>query len=186
MSKSCQTRKYKIIFAAVLCGIALFSIAFRFIESRLIYKTPYRSIVKSASKDFAVKESIIYAVMKAESGFRVGIVSSKGAVGLMQVLPSTAEFVAEKRGQKFNEESLIYPAVNIEYGAWYLSYLLSKFTEKTAIAAYNAGEGKVRSWLKNPKYSTDGKNLDVIPYRETSAYVRRVYKNISKYNKYHG
>ena len=186
MSKSCQTRKYKIIFAAVLCGIALFSVAFRFIESHLIYKTPYRSIVKSASKDFAVKESIIYAVMKAESGFREGIVSPKGAVGLMQLLPSTAEFIAKKLDEEYVDGSLLDPAVNIKYGTWYLSYLFAKFSPDAAIAAYNAGEGKVSSWLKNPKYSSNGKTLDVIPYAETAKYVRRVYKNISKYNKYHG
>ena len=186
MSKNCQRSKYKIIFAAVLCGIALFCICYRIIERRLVYKTPYQTVVKTMANEYGVSESIIYAVMKAESGFRVGIVSPKGAVGLMQLLPSTAEFIAEKLGETYVDGCLFYPAINIKYGAWYLSYLFSKFPEKTAIAAYNAGEGKVRNWLKNPKYSTDGKTLDVIPYQETSAYVRRVYKNISKYNKYHG
>ena len=186
MSKRYRKKRYSVILAAVLCGIALFCLSYRLIEKKYVYRTPYHDAVRIASKDYGVSESVIYAVMKSESSFRLTVVSPKGAVGLMQLLPSTAEFIAKKLDEEYVDGSLLDPAVNIKYGTWYLSYLFAKFSPDAAIAAYNAGEGKVSSWLKNPKYSSNGKTLDVIPYAETAKYVRRVNKNISKYNKYHG
>ncbi len=186
MSKHYRIKRYRVILAAVLCGVALFCVFYRLIEKKYVYRTPYHEVVRIVSKDYGISESVIYAVMKSESSFRLTVVSPKGAVGLMQILPSTAEFIAKKLGEEYVEESLFDPVVNIKYGAWYLAYLFAKFSPDAAIAAYNAGEGKVSSWLKNPKYSLNGKTLNTIPYAETASYVRRVNKNISKYNKYHG
>lgn len=132
------------------------------------------------SEKFSVDKALVLAVMRAESRFDEDAVSEKGAVGLMQVLPSTAEFIS---GERVSGEKLLDPDFNVGTGAAYLSYLFGRFScEQTVVAAYNAGEGRVAKWLEDPALSSDGRTLDVIPFAETSAYVRRVlaYKRIYK------
>lgn len=177
------------IFLALALG-ALFALAavmaYFTAESRLVYRTPYRNEVTGFCAAYGVEPALAYGVMKAESGFRAEAESGRGACGLMQITPATGEFIARKLDRPFAREDLFEPAVNIEYGVWYLSYLGKKFGEQEAIAAYNAGEGKVRAWLSDPACSSDGIRLFSIPYPETETYVRRVQKNIVKYRKYCG
>ena len=104
---------------------------------------------------YGVETALIYAVIRAESNFQVQAVSSAGAVGLMQLMPETAD--------------------NIRMGTWYLAYLTVRFGKTDeAIAAYNAGEGRVRQWLNNPAYTDESNRLLCIPYKETQDYVRKV------------
>ena len=78
---------------------------------------------------------------------------------------------------EFSSEKLCEGEYNVRLGCLYLSYLLERFPEeKTALAAYNAGEGKVRGWLKDERYSADGTRLNKIPYPETEEYVKKVMK----------
>lgn len=140
----------------------------------VFYPKKYDSEASSCAAVNLLDESLIYAVIKAESGFDEKRVSKKGAVGLMQLMPSTAKYVAEKY---FNEApgDLYNPSVNIRYGTRYLKYLIEKFADITVtLAAYNAGEGKVSSWLKDARYSADGKTFIIIPYKETEEYVAKV------------
>jgi len=103
-------------------------------------------------------------VIWTESKFDERAVSQKGAMGLMQIMPATGEWLAGKIGEDFNEERLFCPEFNIRLGVFYLRYLLDKFEcEERALAAYNAGEGNVRKW-------EDGE----IRFRETRDFVRRV------------
>ncbi|MBO4262482.1 MAG: lytic transglycosylase domain-containing protein [Clostridia bacterium] len=128
-------------------------------------------------KEFGTDAPLVFAVIREESGFKAESISPKGAVGLMQLTPSTAEYVAS--------ELLKEPAgdisdadTNIRYGVAYLSYLLAKFKdESVSLAAYNAGEGNVAKWLSDKNYSSDGKTLAVIPFRETDEYVKRVLRS---------
>ena len=103
----------------------------------------------------------------------------------MQLMPSTAQWVAEIIGyENYNEEQLFDPVINIELGCYYLSYLSGKFQGVAEIlASYNAGEGTVRGWLKNEKYSLDSLTLTNIPYLQTRQYVEKVNKNIKYYTK---
>ena len=92
----------------------------------------------------------------------------------------TAEWIAGKIGRSdydlFNEND------NIEFGTYFLSYLLSCFQdEKLAICAYNAGQGNVYRWLTTKEYSLDGKTLDKIPFKETREYLEKVEKNMKIY-----
>lgn len=122
---------------------------------------------------YSQESSLILALIRVESGFRPLAISEKGALGLMQILPETAEYVCALYG--YEQGDLLDPAYNIKIGVSYLGYLRSKFENyKTALAAYNAGEGTVRRWLSDPDYSNDGKTLQNIPYAETERYVKKI------------
>lgn len=132
-------------------------------------------IIRQQSEEKNLDPALIAAVIYKESRFRPRE-SSAGALGLMQLLPDTAHFIAGKTGgSKFTTEDLATPQINIAYGAWYLRYLLDHFddNEMTALAAYNAGIGNVNGWLADlgETHITD---LDQIPFPETREYVRNV------------
>lgn len=152
-----------------------------------VYKKPdeYADIISVYSEKYDVPEHVIYAVIKAESGFDYSARSGVGAVGLMQIMPSTFEELTDLHLKEYLEPSSLFDAdTNIRYGTYYLSYLYEIYEDWTLVfAAYNAGMGNVNSWLENKDYSTDGKSLKKIPVRETRKYVSRVEKNIEKYDK---
>jgi soluble lytic murein transglycosylase len=119
-------------------------------------------------------------VIEQESKFRADAKSSAGAIGLMQLLPATAQGIAiHTGGSKFVVSDLYNPEINIRYGAWYLHHLIQKYgDEKTALAAYNAGQQNVDSWR------AQGQGIQ---FAETRTYIdkverlkgiyRRAYKN---------
>lgn len=154
------------------------------VEKRLLYPTPYRETVKKYALEYGVEESLIYAVIKTESSFNERALSEKGAKGLMQITDKTANFIA-KQLNVINYD--IYSAeTNIKFGAKYLSYLYGKFVDtKTILYAYNAGEGNVAKWLKDEKYSIDGKTIITCPYGETVEYANKTLKARKKYLKYY-
>ena len=119
------------------------------------YRRPFRAEVEKSG----LSPALVYAVIKAESGFDEKAISRSGAVGLMQLLPATAEFVCRTEGLEFSPDRLTEGGYNIKLGCRYLNYLLERFSaEETALAAYNAGEGTVRTWLADERYSADGKS----------------------------
>lgn len=141
------------------------------------YPKPYRAEMRRHN---GIDENLVYAVIKAESGFRRNAKSDAGAVGLMQIMPATAFFVRQLYA--LPDGDLFEPSYNILIGTHYLQYLFEKFDSlKTVLASYNAGEGRVLSWLNDEHYSTDGKNLYHIPFEETKNYVDRVEKNYKIY-----
>ncbi|MPN57676.1 Soluble lytic murein transglycosylase [bioreactor metagenome] len=122
------------------------------------------------------------AIIHVESGNREDAVSEKGALGLMQLMPDTAEWIAGKLGETYNQDSVCEPYTNIRYGCWYLDFLFSRFSSTdTVLAAYNAGHNAVRNWLSDPEYSDDGVTLKRIPYTETEQYVEKVDRAYDKY-----
>lgn len=150
-----------------------------------VYPIEYKQEVLKESEENGLDWALVFAVIKVESDFNPNALSKKGAVGLMQLKPSTADYVAKLKGQE--QVDLYNPKVNIEYGCYYLKYLIEKFKNtNTAVCAYNAGEGKVSSWLRNSEYSKDGKTLDTIPFPETKEYLDRIEKTFNKYKKLYG
>ena len=144
----------------------------------------YLSLVNEYAYEYDLKPELVLAVIHAESGFNPKAVSHKGAVGLMQILPTTAVYIAQKVGYSF-EIDLNDVNCNLALGCAYLSYLQNRFeNEQEYICAYNAGEGTVDRWLKDKKYSTDGKTLNKIAYPETREYLKKVLKYQQKYKKY--
>ncbi len=125
-------------------------------SSKPLFKTKFDKLIDEAARHFDVDAALVSAVIKAESDYDPGEVSHKGARGLMQLMPSTA--------QRFGVTNSFDPVANVYGGVRYLRWLLQTFDGNAdlAVAAYNAGEGNV--W----KY--DG----VPPFRETLAYIRRI------------
>ena len=151
----------------------------------LTFKTSYENIVETASKNYNIEKSLIYAVIKAESKFNDNAKSKANAIGLMQVKLSTANYMLELNNESaLTENELFIPETNIKIGTQYLSYLINKFENlEVSICAYNAGETVVREWLNNKEYSQNGKTLTAIPYAETANYLKKVKFNYGVYKK---
>ena len=162
-----------LIAAAVL--LVLYLTVLRPYVLKLRYKLPYAESVIAYSAEFGLDPSLTAAVIFCESGYDPNAKSRVGATGLMQLMPATAEEVAQKLGiEGFTEEMLADPDTNIRMGCYYLSGMVSEFgTAKNALAAYNAGPGRTRTWIGT--YGLNEQNeLIYIPYPETEKYVERV------------
>lgn len=147
----------------------------------------YIQYVRQYSYEYNIPESVVFAVIKVESDFDPDAESVAGARGLMQMLPSTFEWLTsdEHLGEHLHKDELFDPEVSIRYGTYYLNYLYAKFDRNmdTALAAYNAGEGNVAKWLDDPLYSDGNGNLTNIPFSETADYVKKVNGEIETYKK---
>ncbi len=170
MKRTSKKRTVCFVAAIIFLIIAACSGAVLF---RARFPRPYRELVAASGLD----ETLVYALIKAESGFDEDAVSRAGAVGLMQLMPATAEFICRREGIAYDRERLTEGEYNLKIGCAYLSYLLDRFPkEETALAAYNAGEGTVSDWLKDESLSSDGMTLSRIPYAETEGYVKKIKK----------
>ncbi len=147
---------------------------------RATHPLEYAPQIRAASQKFGVDPTLVAGVIYTESRFGHDSESSKGAYGLMQLMPSTARFVAGHSGIRGDYRD---PGVNIEMGTWYLSYLERRYPqdERLALAAYNSGEGKVAQWGLRP-----GFRLRQIPYAETRDYVRNVLAAQKTYRRLYG
>ncbi|MBQ5808447.1 MAG: lytic transglycosylase domain-containing protein [Clostridia bacterium] len=166
---------------AVLIIIGL-SISFGLIYTRMYERYEYKSypcgfeeIVTKYSEKYGVPSIIVYSIIKTESDFQSNAVSSANAVGLMQITSDTCDWVAMKLGEK-SEFALMYdPETNIRYGTYLISYLKLEYGNwDTAFAAYNAGLGRINSWLEDERYSDGNGVLKEIPIDETRAYVEKI------------
>ncbi len=158
--------KIKRLFIIFLILIILSPLAFIYFNVSG-YKLYLRS-VENYSDRYGVDKYLVLAIIKTESNFKVDVVSSKGAVGLMQIMPSTARFIAGELNVK--NYDLLDSETSINFGVFYLSYLTKKYREeRLVICAYNAGEGRVNDWLKH-NLITKNKT----PYKETTIYLKRV------------
>jgi soluble lytic murein transglycosylase len=156
--------------AAVVAGAAVWLLLAppKTVE-RFRYPLRYKAIVRGHARNYHLNPALLAAVIEAESKFRANAKSQSGAIGLMQILPSTAHGIAvHTGGSSFRTQDLYNPEINVRYGAWYLRHLLDKYDdERTALAAYNAGQDNVDRWLSRGSG---------IGYAETRAYVDRVEK----------
>ena len=176
-----------VLVVSILFGF-LFDVVLTTVEKR-IYQKPeeYVPFVEQYAEEFGVPVDLVYAVIKTESGFDSSAVSRKGAIGLMQMMPATFEWLTDDILREYLGIGMLYdPETNIKYGTYYLSRLYNRFGDwDTALAAYNGGEGNVSEWLKDKKYSDDGIRLktDKIPdeFSETKNYVKKVNKALKKY-----
>jgi soluble lytic murein transglycosylase len=144
---------------------------------RGMFPTPYFEIVKRYAAENKLETTMVYAVIKAESGFKDDAVSHKGAIGLMQITEKTGHWIASKLGMSgFTAKNLMEPDTNIRFGCWYLSYLIERFNGNTelALAAYNAGEGTVTEWLEQGNVKWKDLSISSLPYNETQKYLIRV------------
>jgi len=134
---------------------------------RIRYPLSYSEYIRVHAKEHQLDPALMAAVIYQESKFRPSVESSSGAIGLMQLTPSTARGIAIRTGGNAFETSDLYNAeINIRYGAWYLDNLFAKYhNERLVLAAYNAGQGNVDKWIARG---------EDIQFPETRAYVSRV------------
>lgn len=142
----------------------------------LRFPTPYDSPVEQAAKQHQVDPTWIYGIMRRESAFAEAAASGAGALGLMQLMPATAKYIARKTGIRYRKKQLTQPGVNIQLGAAYLGYLLDKFdgNQVLATASYNAGPNAVKRWLPEQGNVPAARWITAIPYKETRDYVKSV------------
>lgn len=151
---------------------------------KIFYQREFEEYVTKYSKEFDVPEALIYAVIRTESSFDPNARSSVGAIGLMQLMPDTLDWLSRLLDEEQPTGEINDPETNIKYGTYYLRHLYNRFGNwETAIAAYNAGHGRVTTWLKNQEYSDDGITLKVIPFEETKNYVNKITGNYNTYKK---
>ncbi|MGO0122354.1 lytic transglycosylase domain-containing protein [Desulfothermobacter acidiphilus] len=150
---------------------------------RHYYPFPYREIIFRQAQANGVDPFLVAAVIKTESNFRPEAVSPRGAVGLMQLLPSTAREVAQREGEKgWQPEELYDPDINIALGTRYLALLFQEFHDPIKVlAAYNGGRGNVERWLRDSTWSGRELDLDQIPFPETRQFVRKTMWNYRIY-----
>ena len=159
------------------------------IADRAVYPQKYSELVSKYAKEYNIPEDVIYATIKVESNFDPEALSVAGARGLMQMLPSTFEWLTgdEHLSENLTPNLLYDPEVNIRYGTYYLKYLYTKFDYNwdTACAAYNGGEGNVAKWLADTKYSDGNGNLTDFPreFGETRNYVKKIRQSRDTYQK---
>ena len=154
---------------------------------RILYKKEYSEYVEKYAGIYDVDENLVYAVIKAESNFNSNAKSNKDAIGLMQLVESTAKDVSKKVdiqliGDDFKEK-LLDPDININLGTKYLSILLERYQNiEIAVTAYNAGIGTVDNWIEKGIIKADGSDIENIPYKETNNYVRKILRDYKIYN----
>lgn len=171
-----------LIIAALLCALAV--LINKTVE-RKIYQISHEPCIKGCAREYGLKGSLICAVIFCESGWDENALSPKGAMGLMQIMPDTGKWISEMKEEpeeQFQSEKLYSAETNIDYGCWYLRFLLDRYDNdlRYALIAYNAGLGNLDKWLKDTEYTKDGR-LEIIPFVQTAEYVERVCDAMEKY-----
>ncbi|MFH1829327.1 MAG: transglycosylase SLT domain-containing protein [Pseudomonadota bacterium] len=141
------------------------------------YPKAYDPIVKRLKPKGDIDSMLVWSIMRNESAFRPRVISPAGAVGLMQLMPTTAGLMAKDLGEgKVSVKDLYKPGTNIAYGITYLNELSNMFPGNAVaiIASYNAGEQAVARWLKNGSFKDIEEWIEEIPYSETNLYVKKV------------
>jgi soluble lytic murein transglycosylase len=151
---------------------------------RIAYPPAFRDEVERWSAPVQVPPDLLQALMREESALDPAVISQAGAIGLTQLMPSTAQSVAKRLGiGPISSSSLTDPATNIRIGAAYLGELLGRYGRQPALAlaAYNAGSGAVRRWLEARGSLELDEFVEEIPIEETRGYVKRVLRTFAAY-----
>ena len=165
---------------------------------RWMYPIGYQSTIQQAATLSDVDPLLVASVIRVESKFQKEDVSHAGAIGLMQLMPQTATWVAGQMAKTGQAErygitvgsatDLSVPTTNIRLGSWYMQYLFAQFNgnEVAAIAAYNAGPKRVQQWLASGTWNGELKTIPNIPVGETRHFVDRVFYNYDLYKRIYG
>lgn len=147
------------------------------------YPFPYFDLISQWSQERQLNPFLVVSLIRQESRFQEKIKSIANATGLMQVLPSTAEWIAPQINVDYKSTDLTDPNDNIMYGTWYLDSTHKQYEDSSllAVASYNAGPGNVSKWLKTLPTSDPDEFVEAIPFPETKNYVRQVLGNYWNY-----
>lgn len=176
------------ILITLLILVSIIFILFKVIKiddiiMKKIYPLKYSEYVEKYAEEYNMDKYMVYAIIKAESNFDENAKSSSNAIGLMQIMETTAIETANKINLEIAEEDLFEPELNINIGLKYFTYLLNHYNNNypLAIIAYNAGMGNVDSWIKNGTIKEDGTDIENVPYKETNNYVRKILRDYEIY-----
>lgn len=182
----CKRGKRALALTAAILALIAFAYIFVYprVLQRMKYPIRYEAQIYEAAAQASVPPALIAAIALTESGYNARALSSQGAMGLMQILPETGGWIAEKLGEQtaFSEDWLYDADKSLMYGSWYLNYLLARYSGdmECAIAAYHAGQGAVDAWLKN----ADAGNLTIPESApRTRHYVSKVKAAYEYYNR---
>lgn len=147
------------------------------------YPWPYFQEIEKWSISRQLNPLLVTALMRQESRFQTKIKSPVGATGLMQVMPSTAAWIAPQMNADIKKINLENANDNIMLGTWYLDYTHRQYNNNSmlAIASYNAGPGNVAKWLQTIPKTDPDEFVEEIPFDETKNYVRQVFGNYWNY-----
>ena len=150
-----------------------------------IYPLKYNEYVERYSEEYNIDKYLVYAIIKVESNFEEQAKSTSNAIGLMQIMESTAVETANKIDLNFIKEDLLNPELNIKIGLEYFTNLLNRYNNNynLAIIAYNAGIGNVDKWIKDDIIKEDGTDIENVPFKETNNYVRKILRDYEIYKK---
>lgn len=150
----------------------------------VFYPQPHHDMVMNACLEYQIDPYLVFGIIRAESKFQSQALSPAGAIGLMQIMPTTGQWIAEQQGiEDFDPSQLHDPETNIYFGCWYLNSLSKEFNGQIPlmVAAYNAGRGTVQQWTADNIWDGNPDELDRIPFEETRLYVGMVLKNYEAY-----
>ena len=158
-------------------------------QKKYVYPFPNKDIVCQYSIKNNLDPFLVAAVIRTESKFLPRARSPRGAYGLMQMMPETAQWVAKEAKEKdFSLERLAEPEVSIRMGTWYLANLNREFRGNSVLvlAAYNGGQGNVKEWMQRYGWTSDFEDASQIPFRETREYVGKVLTSHKRYVELYG
>ena len=181
--------KLKILTAIIIFFALIFAVSKLPTTQKFFYPFPYRDKIEANAARYRVDRFLAISVMKVESNFVEGATSKSGAVGLMQIMPETANWIATQLDEKPPSIKQLHNCdTNIKYGIWYLSELEDEFfnNDVLALAAYNAGRGNVHHWMEKNGWRKNFSDVDAIPFNETRNYVKKVLACREKYFELYG
>lgn len=162
---------------------------------QLIYPIKYKDDIRQSAAEYELDPLLIAAIIRVESNYRPHLTSKMNAIGLMQLMPDTADWVIDQAGYDSSYRSLVAQEnINIRIGSWYIRSLYQQFktilatkSKEEAIvivaAAYNAGPGNVSKWLNQRVWDGTLANISDVPIGETRHYIQRVLYYYKKYSK---
>ncbi|WP_274649740.1 lytic transglycosylase domain-containing protein [Paenibacillus humicola] len=152
-----------------------------------MYPIHYRDDIRISSENYGLEPHLVAAIIRVETNYNTGLQSKKGALGIMQMMPDTAEWIVQQGKFSNITPSMLSERadISIEIGAWYLHSLHQQFGGNmiAAIAAYNAGPGAVNRWISDGTWDGRIETVDRLPYGETRHYIQRVVYYYNKYKK---
>ena len=154
------------------------------VQMRFVYMWPYQNEIVTYARRNNMDPFLVAAVIKNESEFKPGAVSPVGAIGMMQIMPETGEWIAGQMGMKdYSIHSLYNPGINIRMGCWYLSELKYEFKDNLLLMlmAYNAGRGNTHGWMAANGWDYTFGEMKDIPYTESRNYVASVLHDRDEY-----
>lgn len=166
--------------------------------SELIYPIKYKKEIHNTSNEYNIDPLFIASIIRVESNFKLDLVSTKNAMGVMQIMPKTADWIIQTADSpNLSKDKIMDAGVNIHMGGWYLNALYVEFKPyihnkpvrdqiSLLSAAYNAGPGNVRKWLNEQIWDGNFENIEEIPFGETRHYITRTLYYYEKYKKIYG